>query len=340
MARQTHSFRRCVRSCSSWQELLAHWRADRQREARTEAEVDTYVKALSAFLPLASPRSLTPLQVTEWLRNERDVRDNSAKTLEKKGTLVGAVFSAAVKDGLLERNPFAGFDYARFAAKEGLAKTDARAPFLLDELRRIFASDGLFAITKASGGGGYHARVWMPLLALYSGARLEEIGGLLVENIRMEPVPHFSITRGKNQSSIRAVPLHPRLIGLGFLDYVKAVRTAGHSLLWPFLRTDSAKAHPSETLGKWFNRYLHKSLNLPKTKVFHSFRHTFKDLCRNALIPRDMHDALTGHAKQNVGDSYGAGYSLEVKLSEMSKIALALDIPRPAPFVAKRGGRP
>lgn len=279
------------------------------------------------------------MQVTEWLRQQRDERGNVAKTLEKKGTLVGAVFSVAVKDGLLERNPFAGFDYARFAAKEGMADPDEREPFTLDELQRIFAADGVFALTTGAGGGGYHARVWMPLMALYSGARLDEIGNLHVAHIHRQPVPHFRITRAKNASSLRDVPLHPRLIELGFLDYVDAVKAAGHESLWPLLRSASEKAHPSEVLGKWFNRFLRETLALPRSKVFHSFRHTFKDFCRNALISRDLHDALTGHARSGVSDSYGSGYALEVKAAEIAKIAPEVEIPRPAPFGVRRRGR-
>lgn len=86
------------------------------------------MRALATCLPKATPASLTRAQVTEWLRHERETRGNSAKTLEKKGTLVGALFSVTVKDELLEKNPFAGFDYSRFTAKEGLADPNEREP--------------------------------------------------------------------------------------------------------------------------------------------------------------------------------------------------------------------
>ena len=104
----------------TWQQLLEHWRNDRTRPARTSKEVEVYVNALAAFHPKISPATLTRAQVTDWLRNERETRGNNAKTLKKKGTLIGAMFSIAVKDELLEKNPFAGFDYSRFALKEGI----------------------------------------------------------------------------------------------------------------------------------------------------------------------------------------------------------------------------
>lgn len=177
--------------------------------------------------------------------------------------------------------------------------------------------------------------MWIPLLALFSGARLDELGSLRIADILLLPVPHLVVQRGKTQSSLREVPLHPALIELGFLDYVRAVSAAAHASLWPQLNTRFATAKDSEVLGKWFNRFLHDTLKLPANVVFHSFRHTFKDLCRDALIPRDLHHALTGHSlgeDENVGDTYGKGYSLETKLAQLSKIRLPLDIPKPQAF--------
>ena len=320
----------------NWQRLLEHWRQDCPRKPRTDAEMERLVQALSTFLPKATPATLSRAQVTDWLRHERDQRGNSAKTLEKKGTLVGALFSVAVKDELLEKNPFSGFDYKRFAAKAGLAPKSKRRPFTQAELVQVFSPQGLYGPITSSGGGGYHARVWIPLIGLYSGARLDEIGQLTVDHIVQEPVPHFRILYGKNKNSIRDVPIHPKLIELGFLDYVAAIRKAGQTSLWPFLRSRGKVSTNSEVLGKWFSRFLHHTLNFPPEVTFHSFRHIFKDLCRNALIPRDLHHALTGHASPgqvaNVGDRYGDGYSIEIKAEQMAKIDPKIALTKPLPY--------
>ena len=321
----------------SWKELLKHWQSDRPRPARTVKDAESFLDALKDYLPKATPATLTRAQVTEWLRHERETRGNSASTIEKKGNLVGAMFSIAVKDELLDKNPFTNFDYSRFAAREGIQELDAREPFTRVQLKRIFsAEEGVFSITKKIGGGGYHARVWIPLIALYTGARLDEIGSLTTEDILQDPVPHLYIRRGKTHSSVRQVPLHPDLIKLGLLDYVDAIRTAGHSTLWPHLKSNSTTVSKSEVLGKWFNRFIRDVLKMPATVVFHSFRHTFKDLCRDALIPRDLHHELTGHAsdkdEKNVGDDYGNGFSLETKLAQIRKIDMGFDITKPHPW--------
>jgi integrase len=316
----------------SWEQLLSHWLSERSRAAQTEFEAKRLLEAFQAFVKMKPPHQVVKADVTAWLRFERDTRGNSAKTLEKKGTLVGAIFSAAVKDELIKTNPFAGYDYARLAAKIGIESNHRRLPFEVEELSQIFGPSGLTAITKASGGGGYYTRVWLPFLAFFTGARLDELGRLQPGDVIGSDFPRIIIRQAKNQSSVREVPLHPKLIELGWLEYVEAVRKAGYETLWPHMTSKSTKTPDSEILGRWFNRWLHTTLKLPSTKVFHSFRHTFKDLCRNSLIPRDVHQALTGHAKQTVGDTYGTGFSIETKAAELAKINLGIEFGRPLPW--------
>ena len=312
-----------------WQELLEYWLRDCPRHPRTVREMQTLVQALSKFLRGKQPANMGKQDVTAWLRHERDSRGNGAKTLEKKGTLVGALFSVAVKDELLPINPFAGFDYKRLVQKIGVQSESSREPFSLAQLQALFSAEGLFAQSKGSGGGGYYARVWIPLLGLFTGARLDELGRLTVEDVQREPVPHFRIRRAKNSESLRSVPLHPKLIEHGFLNYLEAIRAAGHIRLWPLLHSRGALHTDSEMLGRWFNRYIHERLVFPRTVVFHSLRHTFKDLCKNAGIVSDVHHQLTGHASASVGDRYGDGYALDVLQAEIAKIRLPFAVPRP-----------
>jgi len=58
-----------------------------------------------------------------------------------------------------------------------------------------------------------------------------------------------------------------------------------------------------------------------KQKVFHSFRHTVKDAFREAEVPKDLFDALQGHAAGDVSAGYGQGYSLRRLADAMEKLA-------------------
>ncbi|MBU2851117.1 hypothetical protein [Acidithiobacillus ferrivorans] len=117
---------------------------------------------------------------------------------------------------------------------------------------------------------------------------------------------------------------------------MEAIKASGQERLWPFLKTRGTNKNDSEVLGRWFNGYIHKNLGFPENVVFHSFRHTFKDLCRNAHIPKDTHHQLTAHSSSDTGDSYGEGFALEVLHEEIKRITLPFTIPRPLPFTGSK----
>ncbi len=152
---------------------------------------------------------------------------------------------------------------------------------------------------------------WMLLLALYTGARRNEVVGLMVDDIVPEhpetraysdtPVPVVVIRendeRGlKTDASTRCVPLHPDLIALGILDLAESRRRAGMTQL---LRVPSPVKRGGIWLTDAFADYT-KSLGLyvAKRKVFHSFRHTFKTTASGVMDPAQV-DALIGHAVQD-----------------------------------------
>jgi hypothetical protein len=58
--------------------------------------------------------------------------------------------------------------------------------------------------------------------------------------------------------------------------------------------------------SKWFGRYIRSIGITDPAKVFHSFRHNFKDALRAAGVGQEVHDALTGHGTRGeVSREYG-----------------------------------
>lgn len=56
-------------------------------------------------------------------------------------------------------------------------------------------------------------------------------------------------------------------------------------------------------------------------KVFHSFRHTFKRMARDADLTEETHDALTGHTGEGgSGRSYGRGFGLKALAAALGRI--------------------
>lgn len=58
----------------------------------------------------------------------------------------------------------------------------------------------------------------------------------------------------------------------------------------------SSDGYQSSAFSKRFSRYLQKcGVKTDKRLSFHSFRHTIKDLMREAGIDRSVQDAICGH---------------------------------------------
>ena len=149
---------------------------------------------------------------------------------------------------------------------------------------------------------------------------MNEICQLYVEDVRNhDDVPCISVTdenniedakkRLKSSSASRLIPIHKKLLALGFLDFVEAVRSDGNIRLFPDLEADT-RGYYSDAFQKWFSRFI-KGLDAktPKT-TFHSFRHSFRDAMRNASISEDVARALGGWADQRTSEIYGSGFSV------------------------------
>lgn len=187
-----------------------------------------------------------------------------------------------------------------------------------DQERRPFTIPELQTVLAAATGEKRKGDRWLPFVAAFTGARQAELATARVADIRREEgITFIGITDAgegrsiKNKGSIRSVPIHPTLAELGFLEYAKKLPKDG--LLFP----DASNA---QAYSKRFGRMLDKEGLTDRTLVFHSFRHSFKDACRDSGLYEETHDALTGHAPPsgNVGRDYGKGFSLHA-LDEATK---------------------
>lgn len=222
--------------------------------------------------------------------------------------------------------------------KPKVKKTEERRrhPFSEPELSKIF-TEGQCAEREG-------ARYWLPVLALYTGARLNELGQLLVVDIKFADVPHIDITneaddplvlkRLKNLNSRRKVPIHDHLLKLGFKDFVTS-RT-GLYLFDELPHPKNADDYEAtKAFSQWFGRHLVKIGIKTPGKVFHSFRHTFITQARNSGINPQIISVLAGHESErtlagHIGSSttnlYGDNYTLKHLYCEINKISF-FDIP-------------
>ena len=257
----------------------------------------------------------------------------STTTVRKALGIVNVLLEWCVKNGHLDTNPALGVK----PVAEQRHEQDRRLPYEQDDLRIIFNSPlyrGCASEQRRSQAGSLiikDASYWLPLLGLYTGCRLEELGQLLTSDVRCEDgVFYLDINAWdsekslKTKGSCRKVPLHPKLIEAGFIVYVATQTRQASDRVFPEL-IRNARGKTTAAWSKWWGRYCTQIGLMDQRKVFHSFRHTFKDACRAAGIEEAIHDALTGHAAPHVGRTYGKGYPLRMLADAVGKVLWSFD---------------
>lgn len=209
------------------------------------------------------------------------------------------------------------------------------------ELKKLF--EGAEMRTFAADPTLAHC-YWMPLIGLYTGARVNEICQLNPQtDIFDDPdtgVTCFSISKDTEADSrimktvktgdSRIVPIHKKLIELGFLEYVKKMKAAGSMLIFPAWEPVNRRA--SGNAEKWFRQFLRNSGlrdETPKAMILgmHAFRHTLLTYGAMQKPPLSLF-CITGHAQEEApihATGAGKGYLTLSLVSPLSERAALLD---------------
>lgn len=155
------------------------------------------------------------------------------------------------------------------------------------------------------------AKFWVPIIALFSGARLEEICQLYLQDIveergimlfRISPEDDEGVGKKvniKTKSSQRRVPVHPALLEMGFDDYVAELRSRGETRLFPDIDNNNSKGKYGFLISKWFGDTLRKGIGYEKGSgyCFHGLRKNFIQRLQNTPgVGREVRKALVGHS--------------------------------------------
>lgn len=243
-------------------------------------------------------RGLSVLQIIEAGKRE-NVPAPSAHTLNKHTQRLNVFFNGLVALDLMSKNPLKAIKPEIDTSTD----LDTGRAFTQEELNAIFAPANFVPwATK------YPHRWWGPILGLYTGARVNEIAQLFVDDVReingVWGIFLWKNSRGqkiKNKASIRFLPLAKPVIDAGFLAFVDAQRAADEARLFPDLPagtradgTPNGKGYGKQ-LSKQFAAYA-KKLGIEKGVAFHSFRHTMATRLAEAGVSQQDTALITGHA--------------------------------------------
>lgn len=209
-----------------------------------------------------------------------------------------------------------------------------RVPFDLSDLNNFFLSESYIQGTFKKTSD-----YWVPLIALFSGARLGEIAQLTVNDIKkMDEVWIFDINEEGDGKSIknkkgskRVIPIHTQLIHLNFITFVEHVKKLGYTqLFYDESRSVSGKFSQLQKRMSYYIRRIAKiESSRDKAKVFHSFRHLVRTKLVDAGIDERVIDSIVGHTNKDrsIGSShYTHSEYLNQKVMAMHKLKYNLNL--------------
>ncbi len=204
------------------------------------------------------------------------------------------------------------------ALEEKRAKQKLDKPYSTEELKLIFAPRNLTTVRKPH-------EFWLPLIALFTGARLNEICQLHLEDIEqfygiwVFYLNNKGVKRLKTSSAVRRIPISQTLIEIGFLDYVKDVKAlegAQHKsktlptpqMVFPYLNRDKQGGHfTHDATREWtaYRKFVGVRVDADEDRGendggLHPFRYVFTNALVHGNIAREVREQVLGHKQEGV----------------------------------------
>ena len=251
------------------------------------------------------------------------------KTLREYKAACSQMLGFAVKMEYIGQNPFNDIKVKR-------SQPTPRPRWERPQLKRLFGSP-TFTLHAYHNSDDF----WLPLVLLYTGARPAEICQLQVGDVVTDDtIASFDITdEGESQSvktdhSKRRVPIHSKLIALGFLHYVEQRRRQGHTQLFHCKAVGEFGEWTKGFEGR-FSRSLNKlGFAAGQRPTAYGFRHAVIDELQRLDTPEHVVADLVGHSKQ--GFTY-RHYGKQTPVQRLQQVIELLDFSDELALVAGYG---
>ena len=286
------------------------WEVYLKDEQRNDKWIKKHKAYFDRFIQVVGdlPVETLSIEVARSYRDERERLKRKSETIQKEIKFIKAVINKGMRElGINARNPFDGVR-ANKLGKDTVKRETLNTAGLKE----------VIAVCKEKGDD----LALILLLIAFTGARLGEIIGLRLQDVRLTgKVPSIHIREYgsrtlKTSNSARELPIHPSVLPF-VREQCKAVTKEKKKVLFP--RYADGKSMPSsDSASATLNKRL-KAMITEKHITNHCFRHTLEDRMRNADITKDRRDEFLGHAKQDSGDNYGEGRALEFKRRDLLK---------------------
>ena len=239
---------------------------------------------------------------------------------------ISQFFKWAHKNSHTKSNPFEGI-----GIKQKIADRDKRIVFINSDYKALFSTP-IFQ----NGEFKHPYYYWLPLLGLFTGARIDELCQLYLDDIYQKDdlwVIDFNYNldkKLKTSSSKRIIPMHSRLIKWGLVEYAADLRKKGKVRLFPELK--KGRDGYSQAASKWFSRYRISCGVTDDRKTFHSFRHTVDNDLKQRKEIVSIIKAVLGHLDDDMTTGlYGMAYEPSTLVSVIESLDFPIEIKKYVP---------
>lgn len=231
------------------------------------------------------------------------------------------------------------------------------------ELQKLFMQPAFLEGAKKAAW-----RYWIPLICLHQGARVSEAAGLYSDDVVLIDGVHClsfipdspedendpdegsddtdrrrkvmagtgeEYRRLKNKASRRVIPIHPKLIELGFLDFVEAKR---YCAVRPVHLFSGLRWEDKSMFGRKPSVYMRGLLRIAgiavkRQKVPHSLRSNYNQVMGKTMLPDTLQSRLLGHSTRSMKDSSynetdnGPAFPFAEVLPYLAKVDFGLQLP-------------
>jgi len=300
VARAKRLLTRLEGATNSFKQLADEWLE--KNKWNREKSRNVFISHINRFIGIIGDvevTSITPVMLYDFAEQLASEYKSSNATIVNYMASIKSVLKYAIRQGVIKTNPASDLDLKPYGAGE-----KKRKPFTQEMLNKLFKQDLPDEIRL----------LWSILIS--TGMRLDEAALLTVANIKEEQgIRFFDLTEAvvKNEGSARKVPV-PNVLNKQLDAWLAGLDV---ERLFPFPLNADGKAQNAASKKSMY--YIRK-VTSDEALVTHSMRHTFKDLCRDAGIPRDLHDFITGHSGGDSASNYGEGHSLARRKEALNKI--------------------
>jgi len=240
------------------------------------------------------------------------------KTIREYKAACSQMLDFAVKHEFASKNPFE-------QVKVKHSKATPRCRWTRPQLKTLFTTMSFTQPNRKDHPDDY----WIPLVLLHTGARPSEICQLRTKDVvTIDGISCLKITDEgdgqtvKTTNAIRAVPIHSKLLELGFLAFVRQRRRQGSGQLF--------ECKPTGKFGEWsknFERRFDRRLSqlgfaAGQRPTAYSFRHTIIDELKQQNVPEHVTADLAGQSRKGI--TYGH-YGKVTPIEQLKSVIEQLD---------------